>query len=79
MSSAWSEGAISWNTAPPLGTTLANVGVAAIGTWVEVDVTSAVTGNGSYAFGIGKTVANSVYYGSRESAHAPQLVIETTP
>jgi PKD repeat protein len=79
VSSAWSEGAITWNTAPPLGTTLANVGVAVTGTWVEVDVTSAVTGNGSYAFGIGKTVSNSVYYASRESAHAPQLVIETTP
>jgi PKD repeat protein len=79
VSSTWSEGTITWSTAPPLGTTLANVGVAATGTWVEVDVTTAVTGNGSFAFGIGKTAANSVYYASRESAHAPQLVIETTP
>ena len=49
------------------------------GTWVEVDVTPAVTGNGSFAFGIGKSDTSSAYYGSRESAHPPQLVIETTP
>jgi hypothetical protein len=79
VSTAWSEATVTWNTAPVLGATIANVGVATTGTWVQVDVTSSVTGNGSYAFGIGKTVSNSAYYGSRESAHAPQLVIETTP
>ncbi len=79
VSSAWSEGAITWNTAPPPGATLASVGVATTGLWVEVDVTPAVTGNGTYAFGIDKTVANSVYYSSRQGAHPPQLVIETTP
>jgi len=79
VSGAWSEGAITWSTAPPLGTTIASLGAVVAGTWVEVDVTPAVTGNGSVAFGLGKTPSDSVYYGSRESAHAPQLVIETAP
>jgi PKD repeat protein len=79
VSTSWSEGAITWSTAPPLGATLASFGAVAAGGWVEVDVTSAVTGNGSYAFGLGSASTDSVYYGSRESAHPPQLVIETLP
>jgi hypothetical protein len=79
VSGSWSEGTITWSTAPPLGATIASLGAVAAGTWVDFDVTSAVTGNGSVAFGLGKTVAESVYYGSRESAHPPQLVIETAP
>jgi PKD repeat protein len=79
VSSAWSEGAITWTTAPPLGATLASVGPVVSGTWVEFDVTSAVTGNGTFSFGLGKSSSDSVYYGSRESAHPPQLVIETAP
>ncbi len=79
VSTAWSEGTITWSTAPPLGATIASLGAVAAGTWIDVDVTPAVTGNGSYAFGLGKTPADSVYYGSRESAHPPQLVIETAP
>jgi PKD repeat protein len=79
VSSAWSEGTITWSTAPPLGATLANLGAVAQGAWVELDVTPAVTGNGSVAFGLGKTSTDSVYYASRESAHPPQLVVETVP
>jgi PKD repeat protein len=79
VSSSWSEGAITWSTAPPLGATLASLGAVAAGTWVEFDVTPAVTGNGTYAFGLGKSSSDSAYYGSRESAHPPELVIETSP
>ena len=79
VSSSWSEGTITWTTAPALGTTIGSFGAIVTGTWVEVDVTPAVTGNGSFAFGIGKSETSSAYYGSRESAHPPQLVIETTP
>jgi len=79
VASSWSESTITWNSAPALGANLASVGAAITGTWVELDVTPAVTGNGTFAFGIGKTVTNSAYYGSREGAHPPQLVIETSP
>jgi PKD repeat protein len=79
VSASWSEGTITWNTAPPLGAPLASLGAVAEGTWVELDVTPAVTGNGSFAFGLEKNSTDSVYYGSRESAHPPELVVETLP
>jgi PKD repeat protein len=78
VSGSWSEGSITWSTAPPLDAApIAAFGAVASGVWVETDVTSAVTGNGSYDFGLGSGDSDSAYYGSRESAHPPQLVIET--
>jgi hypothetical protein len=79
VSSSWSEGTITWSTAPVFGPALATVGAVVAGSWVEVDITPAINGNGTFAFGLAKIGADSAYYGSRESAHVPQLVIETTP
>jgi PKD repeat protein len=80
VSPAWNESTITWSSgAPAFGTARGNVGVAVTGTWVEVDVTPAVTGNGSFAFGLGKVPASSVYYQSRQGANPPQLVVETAP
>jgi len=77
VSDAWSEGTITWNTAPPLpGAHIASLGPVATGTWVEVDVTSTVVADGSYAFGLDSASTNLAYYESRESANPPQLVIE---
>jgi hypothetical protein len=45
---------------------------------VEVDVTSTVVGDGTYAFGLDSASANLAYYASRESASPPELVIELT-
>jgi len=76
----WTEGAINWTTAPALDApAVASLGAVATGTWVEVDVTAAVTGNGSYAFGLANDDSDSAYYGSRESANPPQLVIQLAP
>jgi PKD repeat protein len=77
VSDAWSEGGITWDTAPPLGgSPLASLGPVATGQWVEVDLTALVTGNGSYALGIANASADSAYYASREGAHPPELVVE---
>ncbi len=77
VSDAWSEGAITWNTAPPLDAApIASLGSVATAVWVEIDVTSTITGDGSYAFGLGGGSSNTAYYGSRESGDPPQLVIE---
>jgi PKD repeat protein len=76
-SDAWSEGSITWNTAPPLsGAPIAQLGPVAAGTWVEVDVTALVATDGTYAFGLESASTNLAYYESREGANAPQLVIE---
>jgi PKD repeat protein len=76
---AWTEAGITWNNAPPLaGTPLASIGSVGLGTWVEIDVTAAVTGEGIVSFGLTSDSANSAYYSSREGANPPQLVIEKT-
>ncbi len=80
VSDAWSEGTITWNTAPALDAPpLASLGATATGSWVELDVTSVVGGEGSYAFGLGNDASDSGYYGSREGLHPPELVIELAP
>ena len=69
---AWSETAINWNNAPPLtGTPVASVGTVSAGNWIEVDVTSVVTGNGSYSFGAISTSTNSVRFSSKEGRTRP--------
>ena len=57
------------------GTPLSTVGSAAAGTWVEFDVGSVITGNGTYSFAISGGNTDAVDYGSRETANKPTLVI----
>jgi PKD repeat protein len=74
---SFTEATLDYATAPALdGTPLVQLGAVATGQTVEIDVTSAVTGNGSYAFGLRNANSDSAYYSSREGASPPQLVIE---
>ena len=79
-SSAWNESTISWNTAPgSTGGAIRAVGAVALDAWVEVDLTGIVTADGQLDLVIKDGNTNSAFYGSRESATAPQLVITQTP
>jgi unsaturated chondroitin disaccharide hydrolase len=79
---SWPE-AITWNTRPAIdGPTVATLGAVALNQVVEVDVTTAIGGNGAYSFAISMPSANTntVGYASRENSTAasrPQLVIVT--
>jgi hypothetical protein len=55
------------------------IGATALNTWVEVDVSGAISANGTYNFVIQDGSTNSAFYSSREGAHAPELVISQTP
>ncbi len=76
-SGPWTETDITWNNAPALGgTPLDTVGEVANNTWVEYDVTGAVTGNGTFSFGLDSTSSNSLYFNSEEATdNHPQLVL----
>jgi hypothetical protein len=77
-SSAWGETTINWGNAPAAGTTVyGTLGSVVNGGWYEVDVTSAITGDGTYTFRISSTLSDGAYYTSKEGAsgYAPQLVI----
>jgi PKD repeat protein len=72
----WVEGTLNWNNQPAMpGSVLSTVGSVAQNTWVEFDVTAAVTGNGVVNLGLRTTSQSSVIYSSREGANKPQLVI----
>ncbi|MFJ2082605.1 DNRLRE domain-containing protein [Micromonospora chokoriensis] len=75
----WSETGTTWNNQPTIdGATLGTVGAVSGNTWYEVDVTAAVTGNGTYSFGATSASGDGAYYDTRESgADAPQLVVTT--
>jgi hypothetical protein len=72
----WGELTTNYTNAPALGNQLATSGSFATGVWVSLDVTSYVTGNGTYSFGITNLSSTAISMASRESgANAPQLVI----
>lgn len=76
----WTEGGLKWNNRPAFsGGPLGSAGAAVSGQWVEIDVTAAISGNGTYSFGIENDSSNNVVYRSSEGAAAyrPQLVIVT--
>lgn len=76
-SDVWTEGGITWNNAPAIsGTALGSFGSIVGGTWVEITLTSTVTTNGTYSFGIKSNSGNSAVYSSGEGANPPQLVID---
>ncbi|ATO14065.1 alkaline phosphatase [Micromonospora sp. WMMA2032] len=78
-STSWSETGTTWNNQPAVdGATMGSIGSVGAGSWYEVDVTAAVTGNGTFSFGATSTSSDGAYYSSRESGgNAPQLVITT--
>ena len=72
----WTETGITWNNAPAIsGTALSSVGTATAGTWVEFNLGSTITGNGTYTFAITGGSNDAVDYASRETANDPVLVI----
>ncbi len=77
VSNSWTQSGITWNNAPVIGSSprLAKVGVTTTGTWVEVDVTSAITGNGSFTFRISGGNTNQAEYSTRETTHDPVLIV----
>jgi chitodextrinase len=73
----WGELTTNYANAPALGNTLASSTTISAGTWVTLDVTSYVTGEGAYSFGIATSGSTAISFASRESsANSPQLIID---
>jgi hypothetical protein len=75
-STPWTESQLTWNNAPGVtGSALAMPGPVSSNTWVELDVTAAVTGNGARSFAILGNSRDLVDYSSSEGANPPELVL----
>jgi PKD repeat protein len=78
VANTWSEGTITYGNAPAIGAaSLGAAGSTTAGGYVDINLGTAVTGNGTYSFALTTTSSNSSYYSSREGANPPQLVIST--
>jgi PKD repeat protein len=72
----WTESTVNWNTAPTVsGSPVATLGAVGVGSWIEVDLTSAITGNGTYSFMATSPSANSAEYSSNQGANPPQVIV----
>ena len=77
VANTWTETGVNWNNKPDVtGAPLAGTaGAATLGTWMEVDVTSAVTGNGQVSLEATSPSTNTAAFATKETANAPQLVV----
>jgi hypothetical protein len=74
----WAETTINYNNSPSPGGQIGTSGSVTAGTWKTVDVTTYITGNGTYNFALTGGSSTEISLASREFiANAPQLVIET--
>jgi hypothetical protein len=74
---SWDETTMNGSNAPALGNILARSGAITPGSWITLDVTSYITGEGTFSLGITNSNSTAVDLASRESgANAPQLVID---
>jgi hypothetical protein len=71
----WGETTINFGNAPAVGDVAGTSGSFAAGTWIEVDVTSLITGNGTYSLAVTTPGGTAISYGSRESTNKPELVV----
>jgi PKD repeat protein len=79
VANGWSESTITSANAPLIsGSPLATLGAVSTGTWVEWNVTSAVTGDGLLSLAV-RNSGGSGNYSSREGANPPQLIVTSSP
>ncbi len=73
----WGEIALIFNNAPALAGKLGESPAAiTAGSWITIDVSSFITGNGMYSFQVSTPGSTAISLASRESgANAPQLVV----
>jgi hypothetical protein len=75
---SWAERTITYNNAPALGNQISSYGAIKSSTWIEIDVTPVVTGNGTFSLALTGINGTAVSLASRESGtFVPQLVITT--
>jgi len=74
---SWTEAGLTYNNAPPVdGPELSRVGSIVKKQFYEFNVTSAITGPGTYNFALVSNNASETKHTSRESGTPPQLIIK---
>lgn len=73
----WTEEGVTWESRPsPVGDAVANAGDVANG-WLELDVTTAIAGEGEISFLLVPEADDGADFDSRQGTNAPELVVVT--
>ena len=76
----WGETSTNYNNAPALGSVLASSGAVTSNTWVSLNITPYITGDGIYSLGVRTTSTSAMSFPSKEAtANKPQLLLEFGP
>ncbi len=79
VSSSWTESGLTWSNYPAPGGTLDVLNNLVSGTWYSFDVSSYVTGNGTYSVGFASSDPSYGSLWSRESSDPPVLEVTYQP
>jgi hypothetical protein len=75
---SWVENTINYSNAPAPGSQGGAIGSFTGGTWITIDITPLITGNGTFSVALTGVDGTAISLASRESgANAPQLIITT--
>ena len=78
--SNWSESTITYNNKPATtSATIDSKGAVEVGAYVDFDVSSVVSANGTYSFVLFQSGSDRTDFSSRSGANPPKLSITTTP
>src|SRR5205823_6229234 len=76
---AWQESTVAYTTRPPVdGPVVGTIGAVRTAQSVEVDITGAVTGDGTYDLALVASSPDEALYRSRETTTPPKLVLTLT-
>jgi hypothetical protein len=73
--SSWTELALTYNNAPPVGEIIGSSGPIVASTWTTVDVTVLVAGNGSLSLALTPIDTRAISFSSHEGENPPELTI----
>jgi hypothetical protein len=73
---SWTETGITWNNRPARTSgALDNKGSISTNTWIEYNVTSLISGNGTFSFVLAADSTDGAVFSSRQGSQPPQLVV----
>ena len=76
LDNSWVEETVNWNNAPAASSTLvAALGAVTVGSWSNVDLTSLITGDGTYSLRVSSTTSDGAFYSSKEGTNPPVLEV----
>jgi calcineurin-like phosphoesterase family protein len=75
--STWTEAGLAWNNQPALGAALTTLNGVAV-KWNSIDLSSYITGNGTYAFAITTTSSTEIRFTSKESTSNNRATVKMT-